>query len=215
MAEQQEVRVLTVRQPWAWAIIYQGKDVENRSRSLGPYRGTVAIHAGLRDDPAGYYDGTRDNLPHEQVARGAIIGLVDLVDVVTDSTSPWAWEGAHHLLLANPRPLATPIPYRGGLGIRRLPADVAAAVLRAASPLQVSSTVSRTTRRGGKYQSETVWGGEVVALLARKARVRWTSKNGLRTSPFVSDHYPHELEGGPAGEPRGPVDPRSREARGA
>jgi hypothetical protein len=26
-----EARVLTIRQPWAWAIIYGGKDVENRS----------------------------------------------------------------------------------------------------------------------------------------------------------------------------------------
>jgi hypothetical protein len=41
------MRVLTVKQPWAWAIIHGGKDVENRVRSLGPYRGDVAIHAGL------------------------------------------------------------------------------------------------------------------------------------------------------------------------
>jgi len=41
------VRVLTVKQPWAWAIVHGGKDVENRVRSLGPYRGPVAIHAGL------------------------------------------------------------------------------------------------------------------------------------------------------------------------
>jgi hypothetical protein len=26
-----EVRVLTVRQPWAWAIIHGGKDAENRN----------------------------------------------------------------------------------------------------------------------------------------------------------------------------------------
>ena len=41
------IRGLTIRQPWAWAIVHGGKDVENRSRSLGPYRGLVAIHAGL------------------------------------------------------------------------------------------------------------------------------------------------------------------------
>ena len=28
------MRVLTVRQPWAWAIIHGQKDVENRVRSL-------------------------------------------------------------------------------------------------------------------------------------------------------------------------------------
>ena len=41
------MRILTVKQPWAWAIIHGQKDVENRTKSLGPYRGPVAIHAGL------------------------------------------------------------------------------------------------------------------------------------------------------------------------
>lgn len=45
------MRILTVRQPWAWALIHAGKDVENRSRNIaGAYRGLVAIHAGLTDD---------------------------------------------------------------------------------------------------------------------------------------------------------------------
>lgn len=42
------MRAITVRQPWAWAIVHGGKDVENRSRNIaGSYRGPVAIHAGL------------------------------------------------------------------------------------------------------------------------------------------------------------------------
>jgi hypothetical protein len=52
------VRALTVQQPWAWAIVHGGKDVENRTRNLaGSYRGPVAIHAGKQvsrdgvDDP--------------------------------------------------------------------------------------------------------------------------------------------------------------------
>lgn len=28
------LRVLTVRQPWAWSLIEGGKDVENRSRNI-------------------------------------------------------------------------------------------------------------------------------------------------------------------------------------
>lgn len=50
------MKALTVRQPWAWAIIHGGKDVENRTRNIaGAYRGPVAIHAGLRhaDMPEG------------------------------------------------------------------------------------------------------------------------------------------------------------------
>lgn len=45
------MRILTVRQPWAWAIVHGGKDVENRTRNIaGAYRGPVAIHAGMRFD---------------------------------------------------------------------------------------------------------------------------------------------------------------------
>lgn len=45
------MRILTVRQPWAWAIIHGGKDVENRVRNIaGDYRGPIAIHVGLQHD---------------------------------------------------------------------------------------------------------------------------------------------------------------------
>lgn len=176
-----EVRVLTVRQPWAWAIIHGGKDIENRVRNVaGAYRGPVAIHVAQADaesapeslwlDHAGWY---RARYPQpnkfspEWSDRGLIIGVVDLVDVhhaddcwerdkqrlialyrsgpegrtevaempddgpggiigKTRFCSPWAQDEAHHLVLANPRPLSDPIPYRGALGLRRLPDDVAA-----------------------------------------------------------------------------------------
>lgn len=42
------MRVLTVRQPWSWAIAHGTKDIENRTG--GPnrwrYRGPIAVHAG-------------------------------------------------------------------------------------------------------------------------------------------------------------------------
>ena len=40
------MKALTIRQPWAWAIIFDGKDVENRSWNTS-YRGDLAIHAGV------------------------------------------------------------------------------------------------------------------------------------------------------------------------
>lgn len=40
-----DVRAITVRQPWAWAIAHGGKTVENRSRGT-KHRGTLLIHAG-------------------------------------------------------------------------------------------------------------------------------------------------------------------------
>lgn len=148
------MKVLTVQQPWAWAIVHGGKDVENRTQAWS-YRGPLAIHAGKRwserggDHPlvqaaiadASFYDDD----PSAFEARGAIIGVVDLVAVhpadlceqlgAGDLCSPWA-EASYrehsgrsrndvvHLELANPRPLAVPIPCPGRLGLWTPTADV-------------------------------------------------------------------------------------------
>jgi hypothetical protein len=90
------VRILTVRQPWASAIVHGGKDVENRSTNIaGGYRGPVAIHAAigktatlderqerllLAADEEGR-GGIGDWLDGEPIAGGVILGVVDLVDV--------------------------------------------------------------------------------------------------------------------------------------
>ncbi|MET7669386.1 hypothetical protein [Micromonospora luteifusca] len=39
-----DLRAITVKQPWAWAIAHGGKNIENRSRDI-TYRGRLAIHA--------------------------------------------------------------------------------------------------------------------------------------------------------------------------
>jgi hypothetical protein len=83
-----ELRILTVRQPWAWAIIHGGKDVENRVRNVaGGYRGPIAIHAAKADDPEAWTGLVRTNLgawgrameSPLSLVGGAIIGVVDLV----------------------------------------------------------------------------------------------------------------------------------------
>jgi hypothetical protein len=40
------MKAITVRQPWAWAIINAGKDIENRTWNTN-FRGRVAIRAGM------------------------------------------------------------------------------------------------------------------------------------------------------------------------
>lgn len=103
------MRAITVRQPWAWAIVHGGKDVENRSRNIaGAYRGLVAIHAGLtidldavdsltfrqawhrefmpetlNPDGGGYLPSLSDVAEGDDEALpiGAIIGVIDLTDV--------------------------------------------------------------------------------------------------------------------------------------
>jgi hypothetical protein len=136
------VRALTVRQPWAWAIVHGGKDVENRTRNLaGGYRGPVAIHAGLTDDDAAYDDDMIRQalsecddgwlLAEEVGTLGAFVGVVDLDSVHHDSDhgrghrcSPWAQSDLWHNVVTNPRPLPQPIPARGMLGLWTPTADV-------------------------------------------------------------------------------------------
>ena len=103
------VKALTVRQPWAELIIRGQKDIENRSRQTN-HRGQLAIHAGL-----GFDDG--EPKVRGELDRGAIVGVVDVVDCVQGSTSPCAVSGQWHWLLANPRRLSKSIPYRGALGL--------------------------------------------------------------------------------------------------
>jgi hypothetical protein len=137
------MRVLTVRQPYAWAIIHGGKDVENRVRGLGGYRGPVAILAGLTGaDGEGVSEvWTAGLMTHDPDTRGAIIGVVDLASAHRDEgpgpydgsdavccESSWAMADCWHLVLENPRALTTPISYAGALGLRILPDDIEAEI---------------------------------------------------------------------------------------
>lgn len=96
-----EIRIMTVRQPWAWAIIHAGKDMENRPRNIaGDYRGPVAIHAGLGFDEDATLGGPAMRVACENYLanslgddylpwfiHGAIIGVVDLVGVHNSTSS--------------------------------------------------------------------------------------------------------------------------------
>ena len=160
------MKALTVQQPWAWAIIHGGKSGENRTQAWS-YRGPLAIHAGSRwsdrgatsdliikaavkASPGDAYMVERWGVDErfEGYPRGAIIGVVDLVDVhqaIGDDlavccSSPWGETSYDehggrtrrelvHLELANRRPLAEPIPCRGALGLWMPPGDVLDQVL--------------------------------------------------------------------------------------
>ncbi|MDJ0006489.1 ASCH domain-containing protein [Gordonia alkanivorans] len=145
------MKALTVQQPWAWAIVHGGKLIENRTANWS-YRGPLAIHAGLRWSGRGsqsdlvhraWYEQhsigytISGRLPEWQFEKGAIIGLVDLVDVHPDGgcCRPWG-ESAYteaggrtrravtHLVLENSRPLAEPLVCAGALGLWTPPDDI-------------------------------------------------------------------------------------------
>ena len=115
------IKALSVRQPWAWAIIHAGKDIENRSWRSSNFRGRVAIHASKGMEKAEYYESANfikmltDSVPQARdLARGGIIGSVEIVDAVRSSPSPWFF-GPFGLVLANPEPCDF-IPVKGQLG---------------------------------------------------------------------------------------------------
>lgn len=118
---------LSVRQPWAWAILHAGKDVENRDwRKPNPglaFRGRVALHAssGMTQDE---YDAVMPRSappipPPHLLVRGAIIGHVQIMDIIRDPgremiTSEW-FNGPVGLMLHDPVAIE-PIPCAGALG---------------------------------------------------------------------------------------------------
>ncbi|MEL6735301.1 MAG: hypothetical protein AAFO98_05405 [Pseudomonadota bacterium] len=121
---------LSVRQPWAWAIIHGGKVIENRT--LGAIRSgnmdcrTICIHAatGMREKEYRWavwkLQQIDVTLPRpDELIRGGIIGTVDVVDIVIKETCPkshTSWFGGPYgLVLENPQSVQ-PIPAIGALG---------------------------------------------------------------------------------------------------
>lgn len=116
---------LSVRQPWAYAILHLGKPVENRGwRRPNPglnFRGRVALHASAgmtRDEyeSAAEFMASIGNTvpPAAELARGGIVGSVEIVDVVRAYDSPWFF-GPVGLVLRDPRPCPF-MPAKGSLG---------------------------------------------------------------------------------------------------
>jgi hypothetical protein len=141
-------KAISIRQPWAYAIIHAGKAIENRSWPTR-FRGAVAIHASKALDTRTLEDFfrfidqrglgrvvglTKADAAH--LPRGAVIGIADIADCVTASSSPW-FEGPFGFVLANPRPLQ-PISCKGALQFFTLPAPVIAAI-----DLQVGGRLSQ------------------------------------------------------------------------
>lgn len=140
------MKAITVRQPWAWAIMHGGKGVENRTRNIaGSYRGPIVIHAAKTyDDWAAaelIESVTGELIPpfdcgHASETLGAALGLVNLW--ASHPATPggfccpndfrhykaWAMSDQWHLCLTNPHPFPEPIPYRGALGLWEFPDDL-------------------------------------------------------------------------------------------
>lgn len=109
---------LSIRQPWADAIIWHGKDVENRNWPT-KFRGPVCIHAGQRwgraekADLAFVEDITATKLEIDTPLLGGIVGVAEIIDCIEASDSPWFF-GSYGFVLRNARPIDF-IPVKGAL----------------------------------------------------------------------------------------------------
>lgn len=110
------MKAITIRPEWAWLIIHAGKDLENRSWQT-KHRGPLLIHASSQ--PAKNAAEIRKwaaahlgiEIPRE-IPMGGIVGVVDVVEMVTEPVqSPW-WIGPLAWRLENPQPL----PFRAMKG---------------------------------------------------------------------------------------------------
>ncbi|MBM7046090.1 ASCH domain-containing protein [Rhizobium lusitanum] len=122
------LKALSVRQPWAHSILYLGKPYENRSWNTS-FRGHVCLHAAKGMTADEWEDGfftaraAAEISPfpegtifpgRKQLQFGGIVGIVEIVDVITESDSAWFF-GPFGFVLRNPEPVHF-IPVKGALG---------------------------------------------------------------------------------------------------
>jgi hypothetical protein len=130
------MKALTVKQPWAWAIFHLGKPIENRDWPTN-FRGVFAIHTSklVRRNE---YEMAKHAIADicgaaipglDELEHGKIIGLANLANCISESTSPWFF-GDFGFVLAAPTLLHEPIPAKGALGLWDVPEEIEADVRR-------------------------------------------------------------------------------------
>jgi hypothetical protein len=120
-------KALSVCQPWAWAIIHAGKDVENRTAVALRHMNLdgvdrLAIHAskGMTRDE---YDGAAEFMasigvacpPARELLRGGIVGTVKFDGIARNAVSRWFF-GPCAIVMRDSQPCDF-IPARGALGL--------------------------------------------------------------------------------------------------
>lgn len=131
---------LSIIQPWAWAIMEAGKDIENRTWPT-PYRGPLVIHAAktfhrgiYRNDKFAIENRFGIHVPEPgQISFGCLLGRVTLTgcelsrqvwsDYTNNKPREWGVPEQFHWHLRDPIRLATPWPYRGRQGLFRIDFD--------------------------------------------------------------------------------------------
>ncbi|MEK9722099.1 MAG: ASCH domain-containing protein [Rhodospirillaceae bacterium] len=134
------MKALSIKQPWAWAIVHGYKPVENRSWATA-YRGPLLIHTG--QEPIAEHwrvvrmlmerDGRDPSDLPDTLPLGGIVGEAVLTGCVTSHDSIW-FQGPFGLVLTRPRPLKL-VPCPGRLSLFDVPDHVLAALPDAAAAM--------------------------------------------------------------------------------
>lgn len=100
------MKALSIKQPWAWAIVRKGKDVENRKWRTH-FRGNFLIHASKTEANNAPEELTKEwreafNSGDEAAKMGGIIGVVELTNCMENYPSKWAMSGLYHFVLKEP-----------------------------------------------------------------------------------------------------------------
>lgn len=126
------MKALSIRQPWAELIVQGRKTIELRTWQTH-YRGRLAIHASqtVREEACVAY-----GLDPARVIRGALAGMVELVDISALDEAAWEDLRDQHLSLRDfpgptfgwrledPQRLPQPIPMRGRRSLFNVPDEV-------------------------------------------------------------------------------------------
>lgn len=122
MTYEEKMYCLSVRQPWASAIFEEKKLIENRTWTTG-YRGILIIHSSGLYDPdyarseefatCAISKSFTERVKKKVLPVGEVLGVVELYDIVRDSTSLWARDACFHFKLRNARLLSQPVKARG------------------------------------------------------------------------------------------------------
>ncbi|MET9436920.1 hypothetical protein [Streptomyces sp. NPDC006551] len=122
------MRALTVRQPYADAIVWGAKRTENRTRPIpAAHLGTtILIHAAKDPHASGVVASDFTSTPWPDT-RSAILGTAVLDSyhqAAGDCCTPWGEPDGWHWQLRDVRPLPRPVPASGALGLWTPPVDV-------------------------------------------------------------------------------------------
>jgi len=128
------VKALSIRQPWAELILQGRRTIEPRTWQTN-YRGRIAIHAS---QTVGEEACVAYGLDPARVARGALVGTAELVDILPLDERGWETLRDQHLSLRDfpgpmfgwrledPQRLPQPIPMRGRMSLFNVPDEVIA-----------------------------------------------------------------------------------------